>query len=318
MNEHFIYFDGSLKSKIFITVYDNKMMLRFICSILLLLLSTVFCQAQSVWEKLNKDPFKNSQVYIGFRSGANYNTINVINRYSLIKPTTSLDEGLYDKQYQEAENIGLIYGITFMYQFEQRLVLGANASINQIRFQYTQEQPGSTRSVNFIHNHNLNYLETPFFFRFMFRKINSRFWDKSSKKPTVPAVIPFAQLGLNFSMLINANKDYSKFTTQNGIEIQEFNKNENIKSVMSPFTVGAFLGAGARFRVNTFYITAEVNFRQGLGNANNQDARYLNENLQNEAYDVMDDFSFQSYEALFGIIFPLKYLSKKEFMPVEI
>ncbi|WP_296623059.1 hypothetical protein [Marivirga sp.] len=292
-------------------------MLRYFCSILLLL-STMFCQAQSVWDKLNKDPFKNSQVYFGFRAGANYTTVDVINRYSLIKPTTSLDEGLYDKKYQEVENMGIIYGVTFLYQFEQRLVLGANASVNQIRFQYTQEQPGSTRSVNFIHNHDLNYLDVPVFFRFMFRKVNSQFWDKSSRKPTVPAVIPFAQAGLNFSMLINANKEYTKFTTQNGIESQEFQKNEDIKSIMSPYTVGAFIGVGARIRVSTFYITAEANFRKGLNNANNQNARYLNDNLQNEAYDIMDDFSFQSVEALIGVIFPLKYLSKKEFMPVEI
>lgn len=298
-------------------VYENKMMLRYFCSILLLL-STVFCQAQSVWEKLNKDPFKNSQIYVGFRAGANFNTVNVINRYSLIKPTTSLDEGLYEKKYQEVENIGVIYGLSFLYQFEQRFVIGTNVSVNQIRFQYTQEQPGSTRSVNFLHNHTLNYLESPVFFRFMFRKVNSKFWDKSSRKPTVPAVIPFAQVGINFSLLINANKKYSKFTTQNGIESQEFEKNADIKSLMSPFAVGAFVGAGARFRVGTFYITTEANFRQGLSNANNQNARYVNENLQNEAYDVMDDFSFQSVEGLISIIFPLKYLSKKEFMPVEI
>ncbi|WMN12835.1 hypothetical protein QYS49_34765 [Marivirga salinae] len=292
-------------------------MTKYFCSIFLLL-STALCQAQSVWSKLNKDPFKNSQVYVGFRTGANYNTINIINRYSLIKPTSSLDEGLYDKKYQEVENIGIIYGVSFLYQFEQRLVIGANASVNQIRFKYTQDQPGSTRSVNFIHNHDLNYLDVPVFFRFMFRKINSRFWDKKGRKPTVPAIIPFAQVGLNFSMLMNANKEYSKFTTQNGIESQEFEKNADIKSLMSPFTVGAFVGGGARVRVGTFYITAEANFRQGLSNANNQNARYLNENLQNEAYDIMDDFSFQSVEGLIGIIFPLKYLSKKEFMPVEI
>ncbi len=317
MNEHFIYFDGSIKSEIFNPVYDYKMMLRYFCSILLLL-STVICQAQSVWDKLNKDPFKTSQVYVGLRAGANYNTVNVINRYSLIKPTNDLDEGLYDKKYQEVENIGLIYGVTFLYQFEQRLVAGANASVNQIRFQYTQDQPGSSRSVNFIHNHDINYLEVPIFFRYMFRKVNSRFWDKSSRKPTVPAIIPFVQVGLNFSMLINANKEYSKFTTQNGIESEEFEKNSDIKTLLSPFTVGAFIGGGARFRFGTFYLTVEANFRQGLSSANNQNARYVNDNLQNEAYDIMDDFSFQSVEGLIGIIFPLKYLSKKEFMPVEI
>lgn len=143
-------------------VYGNKRMLRYFCSILLLL-SAVICQAQSVWEKLNKDPFKNSQVYVGFRAGANFNTVNVNNRYSVIKPTTRLDEGLYDKKYQEVENIGVIYGITFLYQFEQRLVVGANASINQIRFQYKQDQPGSSRSVQYIHNHDLNYLDVPVF-----------------------------------------------------------------------------------------------------------------------------------------------------------
>ena len=293
------------------------MMLKYLFCIFLFL-TTAFVNAQSVWDKLNKDPFKTSQIYVGIRAGANYSNINAINRYSLIKPTNSLDEVLYDKKYQQVENIGAIYGLTFLYQFEQRLVVGASASINQLRFQYEQEQPGSTRSVNFIHNHNLSYLDVPVFFRFMFRRVNSRFWDKSSRKPEVPGIIPFAQVGLNFSVLLRGNKEYTKFTTQNGIESQEFNKNEDIKSIMSPLTIGAFLGAGARFRLGTFYLTAEANFRQGLNNVNNENARYANENLQNEAYDVMDDFNFQTVEALIGIIFPLKYLSKKEFLPVEI
>jgi hypothetical protein len=244
VNEHLIYFDGSFKSEIFITVYDSKMMLKYICSILLLF-STAFCQAQSAWDKLNKDPFKNSQFYFGFRAGANYNTVNVINRYSVIKPTSSDDQGVYDKEYQEIQNLGVLYGISFMYQFEQRIVVGANASVNQVRFQYLQEQPGSSRSVNFIHNHDLNYLDVPVFFRFMFRKVNSRFWDKSNKKPTVPAIIPFAQIGLNFSFLMNADKEYSKLTTQNGIESREFIKNEDINSIMSPTTIGAFIGGGS-------------------------------------------------------------------------
>jgi hypothetical protein len=152
----------------------------------------------------------------------------------------------------------------------------------------------------------------------MFRQINSRFWDRKSRTPSVPAVIPFAQVGLNFSMLMNANKEYTKLTTQNGIESKEFSKNEDITSIMSASKVGAFIGGGVRFRVSNFYITAEANFRQGLSNVNNQNARYANDNLQNDAYDVLDDFSFQSIEALIGIIFPMKYLNKKEFMPVEI
>lgn len=292
-------------------------MFKYLCSVFILLIS-ITCNAQSVWDKLNKDPFKNSQMYFGFRAGANYNTINVINRYSLIKPTNNLNEGLYNKQYQEVNNLGVIYGITYMYQFEQRLVLGTNASVSRVRFQYLQEQPGTSNSVNFTHNHSLNYLDLPVFFRFMFRKVNSRFWDRKGRKPSVPAIIPFAQAGINFSLLLNANKEYTKYTIQNGIESQEFNKNEDIKSIMAPFKADAFVGVGARFRVNTFYITAEANFRYGLSNANNQNARYANENLQNEAYDVMDDINFQTVEALIGIIFPLKYLSKKEFMPVEI
>jgi hypothetical protein len=307
----------NLKVRYLLIVYDFKIMLKYIFSIFLLL-SSVHCQAQSVWDKLNKNPFKTSQLYFGVRSGASYNTVNVVNRFSLIKPTNSLDDGVYDKSYQDVENIGTNYGITLMYQFDQRLVLGANASVNQIRFQYIQQLPGSARVANFIHNHNINYLDVPVFFRFMFRQINSRFWDRKSRTPSVPAVIPFAQVGLNFSMLMNANKEYTKLTTQNGIESKEFSKNEDITSIMSASKVGAFIGGGVRFRVSNFYITAEANFRQGLSNVNNQNARYANDNLQNDAYDVLDDFSFQSIEALIGIIFPMKYLNKKEFMPVEI
>src|SRR5690554_3337226 len=128
------------------------MMLKYFCSVLLLFL-TMFCQAQSVWEKLNKDPFKASQMYVGLKSGASFTMVNVINRHSLLKPTQTSNEGLYDKKYQQIENISAIYGLTFLYQFNQKLVVGANVSVNQVRFQYVQEQPNASTLVKFTHNH---------------------------------------------------------------------------------------------------------------------------------------------------------------------
>lgn len=285
---------------------------------LILLFPIGFCKAQSVWDKLNKDPYKNSQLYIGIKAGANLNDVNVINRFSVIKPTNNLNQGLYDKRYLRTHHIGSVYGLTFLYQFEQRLVIGTNLQVNRLRFAYEQEQAGATRSVNFLHQHDINYLDIPVYFRFMFRPVNSRFWNKSNQKPFVPAVVPFAQIGLNFSAFISGNKEIQKFTTQNGLETMDFLINEDIQSTMSPFTVGAFAGAGARFRVGTFYITAEANFRQGFNNVVNAEARYANENLQNNAYDIFDDFNFRSIEALISIIVPIKYLNKKEFLPVEI
>lgn len=274
--------------------------------------------AQSSFDKLNKNPFKQTQWYIGLRCGANYNTVDPINRFSIIKPTNDLDQGLYEKQYLSSGNISAIYGLTVMYQFDQRFVIGTNPSLNQIQFSYDQNLPGDVNSVTFEHQNNFQYFEVPVFFRYMIRPKINRFMNRSSRKPEVPGIIPFVQVGLNFNFLMDANKSVQKTINQNGIEISDISFNENVNEVLSPVTVGVFAGAGARFRLGNIYLTAEANFRQGLSNVTDANRRFANDNLINNAYDIYDDKSFQSVEFVLGVLVPLKYLSRKEFIPIEI
>ncbi len=282
------------------------------------MLISVGLNAQSTFDKLNKNPFKQTQWYIGVRGGANYTVVDPINRFSIIKPTNDLDQSLYEKEYLTTGNIGTIYGLTFMFQFDQRFVLGTNLSLNQIQFNYNQELPGDVNSVNFEHQNNFQYFDVPIFFRYMIRPRINRFMNRSNRKPGIPGIIPFVQVGLNFSFLMDANKSVQKTIIQNGIEISDISFNENVNELLSPVTAGVFAGAGARFRLGNIYLTAEANFRQGFSNVTDTNRRFANDNLINNAYDVYDDKSFQSVEFVLGVLVPLKYLSRKEFIPIEI
>jgi hypothetical protein len=269
-------------------------------------------------DKLKKNPYKNSQWYIGLAAGVNYNTVNVINEYSIIHATNRLDDELYRKDYTLTNNISATYGLKLMYQFEQRFVLGSGLLINELRFSYNQELPGNTRTVVFQHDHHLRYLDLPIYFRFMIRQVNSRMWNRSWKKPGVPPIIPFVQGGLNFSFLINANKEVSRSVIENDFEVQDLSFSEDVGGLLQSTTVGAFIGFGARFKLGNVYLTPQLNVRRGFSNVTNDKTRYTNDNLTQNAYDVFDDKSFTSLEAVVSILIPLKYLSKREFIPVEI
>ncbi len=292
-------------------------MFRILLSLFFVLI-TGGLYAQSTFDKLNKNPFKQTQWYIGVRGGANYSLVDPINRFSIIKPINEFDESLYEKEYLSTGNIGTIYGLTFLFQFDQRFVLGTNLSINQIQFRYNQELPGDLNSVNFEHQNSFQYFDVPVFFRYMIRPRISRFMNRSDRKPKVPGIVPFVQVGLNFSFLMDANKSVQKTINQNGIKIPDISFNEQVSELLSPVTAGVFGGVGARFRLGNIYLTAEANFRQGFSNVTDTDRRFANENLINNAYDVYDDKSFQSVEFVIGVLVPLKYLSRREFIPIEI
>ncbi len=285
---------------------------------LFLLISVFSSQAQPAYEKLNKNPFKKSQWYIGVRGGLNYNIVNPINRYSIVKPTNELDESLYEKEYKSVENIGIIYGLTVMYQFEKKFVVGTNLSVNQTRFSYKQELPADVNGIVFDHQHDFRYFEIPVFFRYMFRPTSNKFWNKSFRKPGIPAVIPFLQAGVNFGVLLDGEKSVQRNITQNDVEVQDLAFTENVNELLNPVTAGVFVGGGFRFRLGNVYLTTEANFKQGFSNVTDPNRRFANDNLINNAYDVFDDKSFQSFEVLAGILVPLKYMNKKEFIPIEI
>ncbi len=279
---------------------------------------SAFAYAQPSAPKLNKNPYKNSQWYIGLAGGANYTIVNVINDFSILQATAIDDNTTYSKNYTLTKNISATYGIKAMYQFEQRLVLGSGLMLNEIRYNYTQELPGSNRTVVYEHNQHLRYLDVPVYFRFMIRKVNSRMWNRSWRKPGVPAIIPFVQGGINFGFLVNGNKEVNKTIVESGFTVQDANFSEDVGGLLQTTTVGAFVGFGARFKLGNVYIAPQVNLRQGFSNVTNTKTRFSNSNLVQNAYDVFDDKNFTSVEAVISILVPLKYLSKKEFLPIEI
>ncbi|PTB96885.1 hypothetical protein C9994_05330 [Marivirga lumbricoides] len=285
---------------------------------LFLLIFSVGVKAQSTFDKLNKNPFKQTQWYVGLRGGANYTIVSPINRFGIIKPTDNANQELYEKKYQTVENIGAIYGLTAMFQFEQKFVVGTNFSVGQIRFSYDQELPGEANSITFSHQQNFQYLDVPIFFRYMIRPTINRFWNRSSRKPEVPGIIPFVQAGINFSVLLDAEKTVTQNIRQGEIEAEGFSFTENVNELLNPVTAGIFVGGGFRFRLGNVYLTTEANFRQGFSNVTDTDRRFANKNLVNNAYDVFDDKSFQTFEFVVGILVPIKYLSRREFIPVEI
>lgn len=279
---------------------------------------SVSSYGQAPSEKLRNNPYKNSQWYIEIQGGLNYSHINIINDYNIINASNSLEKNLYNKQYKSKFLLGSNFGVQTAYQFEQRLVLGGGLQLNQMIFSYNQNLPNNSNSIEFQHNHQFTYLDVPVFFRFMLRRLNSRMWNRSWRKPGVPAIIPYFQVGLNFGFLMNANKDVDRNILSDDFTITDVSFSENVSGLLNSSTFGAHLAAGARFRLGNVYLTTELNVKQTVTNLANDNTRYSNKNLVNNAYDIFDDMSSTQFSFLVGLMVPLKYLSKKEFLPVEL
>lgn len=276
--------------------------------------------AQNSFNQMNKDPFKKSQWYVGVRGGLNYTEANVINPFSVINASNDFGQSAFEKEYTSTDNIAGTFGASFMYQFDQIFVLGTHLSFSTIRFSYNQVQSAGDSEIRYEHQHSFKYVDVPVFFRWMMRPRNSRYWNRSNRKPEVPSFVPFIQFGLNFGILTDANKEVEKFRSSvgGGNEIAEFGISENVNELLTPVRGGAFLGAGFRYRIGNLYLTAEANYKVDLSNAVDDARRYSNKNLITRSYDVFDDMNFRTAEIQIGIIVPLKYLSTKEFLPVEI
>ncbi|MFQ3214502.1 MAG: hypothetical protein ACJAT1_000400 [Marivirga sp.] len=295
-----------------------RIVMKIINFVVLLCVLALNSFAQAPSKKLNNNPYKNSQWYFGFVGGFNYSLINVINDFNVIEAANPLESDLYQKTYQNKIELGTSYGLQTAYQFEQRLVLGGGVQLQQLRFTYNQDLLNSTDGIQFQHKHRISYIQVPVFFRFMIRQVNSSMWNTSWKKPGIPAIIPYVQAGLNFGFLMRANKDVSRSIINEQYTITDLSFSEEVSGLLNNFSFGAHIAVGARFRIGNVYLTAEANLNQTVTNLSNENTRYANENLVNNAYDVFDDMSATQLSALIGMVVPLKYLSTKEFLPIEL
>jgi hypothetical protein len=143
-------------------------------------------------------------------------------------------------------------------------------------------------------------------------------WNNTYKKPGVPAIVPYVQAGLNFGFLLSANKKVERTIVEDQYTLNDLSFSEDVSGLLNQSTIGVHIGIGARYRLGNIYLTTELNLKQTLTNLSNENTRYGNENLINNAYDIFDDMSATQISAQIGILVPIKYLSKKEFLPVEL
>ncbi|HLP60568.1 MAG TPA: outer membrane beta-barrel protein, partial [Candidatus Deferrimicrobium sp.] len=139
------------------------------------------------------------------------------------------------------------------------------------------------------HNHNLEYLEIPFLFKYRLIK---------------PKFKPYIQVGIYYSMLQSATKSLQAVSRN-----REYKENAivDIKQLINRSNLGIWAGAGIELYIWGFRLQIETNYKFGLKNIVAKANRFTNEQLMFAFYDVFDDMKLRNWELTLKVLLPISF-----------
>lgn len=301
-----------------------KLVLKLLVCSILILCSELQAQKLNVVTYRRDNPFLGSQWYLGPRAGTNLAMPSPINRFSVLSANNTFDNELYDKEYSSSNNVGAQYGVQLIFKFSHRFMAVTMPTFVNYRFRYEQQiawvdsnQPTDVSSTDYTHDHRFNYLELPLMLRFEVKEKQAGMWNRQSRKPKIRTFTPYVQLGPYLDFRLNANKDVTVVQKEDGFSSQINELNINVNRQVNVLAGGIMAGGGMKVKINSFYLTAEANYKLGLSNVINPGRRYTEPRMVSGAYDVFDDVRISALELNIGILIPLKYLTPGNALPVE-
>jgi hypothetical protein len=254
-----------------------------------------------------RDPFLNTQWWIGLRLGAGITKAKPIERYSAFTSTQDPDTDVYDKKYdgfgKSAANGGI--EITF---YHQGFCLSFQPNYRRYIFSYSNyyawgDPNNSTNSyeINFTANQKLDYIEFPLLFRY---------------EPLKGHFRPYAQVGAYYGTLSSAYKSTKVVTTDYGSGAANSYVSEELVTGSRELFIrsnwGWIAGVGASYPVGNFRLAADINYRRNTNVITNAATRYENERLTGTG-DILDDVKLRNLSISVAAVIPLRYVSKRDF-----
>ncbi|MBN8575634.1 MAG: outer membrane beta-barrel protein [Cytophagales bacterium] len=280
----------------------------------LLSLLLLICVSISSWGQFKKKPmaslpkpnnqqtkFLEKQWWLGFKAGTNLAEASLVKAYTVMAPTnysTELNYKRYDSFVKTGSQATL--EATFYYK---GISFSAQPTYRHTRFTYfntfrwtNSEDISQTLELRYDQEQKIDYADFPLFIKYDMLRNKLR---------------PYVQIGIIYSLLINANKavtisgtDYAsggvnKFT-QPGLIVGAKDLFENYWSLAG--------GLGLDYNLGNVRIVLEASYLKGMSNITNTKNRFGNDRLSGIA-DVQDDIKLNSIMISAGVLFPMRFLS---------
>ncbi len=248
-----------------------------------------------------KDKFLDKQFWLGFKAGINLTQALPTERYSIISPT-NYSVGLTDKVYDSYNKIGSQASIEITFYYKG-FSFSTQPTYIHSRFtysnQFTWDNPENAAEqllLNYDQEIKVDYADLPLIIKYDITHTRLR---------------PYVQVGVFYSLLINANKS----VTVSGIDYasggtNEFKNESVIVGAKDLFTNywGLVGGAGVNYNLGNVRLVLDITYRKGMSNIANTQSRYNNDRLSGMG-DVQDDLKLNNIVFSAGCLFPMRYLS---------
>ncbi len=282
-------------------------MMRFIVFVLLLA-SCLSGQAQNkkkpgglAAKPSQQNKFLEKQWWLGFKAGTNLSQAVPIKRYSIMTPT-NYALALTDKSYDSYGTMGAqaALEITFYYKgfsFSTQPAYRHSSFTYSNQYQWTNsENPAEQLILQYDQEQKIDYADFPLIVKYDILRNKLR---------------PYVQVGVFYSMLINANKsvkvsgtDYASGGTN------QFVNQEIIVGAKDLFDNywGIMAGVGADYNLGNVRLVLDVSYWKGMSNITNVENRFGNDRLAGIG-DAQDDLDLNNIVISAGVLFPMRYLS---------
>ena len=253
--------------------------------------------------KPSDNPFLKSQWWLGFRAGANITEAVPDERFSAFSPL-NYSSGELDKEYESFNLLGGYAGIEITY-FHHGFSFSFQPNYRRQRFEYANEftwegtTGNNTVRLKYVQDHQLDYIEFPLFIKYDI--IRASRWR------------PFVQLGAYYGLLTSANKSLEVSGSDAASGAASPFENESViigaEDLFIQSSAGLAGGIGLNYDVANVRIVFDITYRYGLHNITNTETRF-SENQLSGIGDALDNIKMQNISASFGVLFPLRYVTK--------
>ena len=284
-----------------------------IITVLVVVLSILTVQAQGLFG-LRQRPVRHSsgtQWYVGATVGANHATAIATQSFSelsLVNASTT-----DSKDYRTLPmRTGYSAGIATTVAFTPYLQAALSTQYKNINYSYQHayywgDAENEENQLLYSNDHSLSlgYIEIPLRVRYAF---------------PISRFKPFVQAGFIYGRLVEANKhlvshsvDYAAGGSARSISHQQ---TDDVEASYLRSRMAYLVGGGLTYNFGGLMLIAEASYQPGLHNVTDVRARYTATRHLAGLGHVPDDITINTLSYSVGFLFPMKFLTDKDFKPV--
>ncbi len=282
--------------------------MKQIFTVLLLIAACITAEAQIkrkqgglATKPSQQSKFLEKQWWLGFKAGTNLSEASPIKRYAVMTPTnyaSALTEKVYDsfsKTGSQATLEATFYYKGFSFSVQPTYRNSRFSYSNQ--FQWDNPENSAERLVlEYDQEQKVDFADFPLIVKYDILRNKLR---------------PYVQVGIFYSMLINANKSVKVSGT-------DFASGGTNQFTNEPIIVGAkdlfdnywglMAGAGLDYNFGNVRVVLDASYWKGMSNVTNVDNRFGNDRLAGIG-DAQDDLDLNNIVISAGVLFPMRFLS---------